>query len=136
MARKTVAERREELNRQMAELDVAEIIEEKLAKLTEEVDAWLQIAKKRPVIIGREPEQATSYRTGELIWSYGDDGGRYKDSDGEERFGATDWNEHKKPYHSPIWGDEPIPENELDEDTSNQIKAYTAILEHLNKMAY
>lgn len=136
MARKTVAERREDLNRQLAELEVAEIIEDKLAKLTEEVDAWLQVARTRPIVIGREPEQATSYRTGELIWTYGEDGGRFVDSDGEERFGVTDWAEHKKPYHNPIWGDEPIPEDEMGESDRNQVKACAAILEHLSKMAY
>ena len=136
-ARMTVAERREMLNKQLADLDFAEIIEEKVGKIIEDLEQEISSYKVTSERDGYEEEQATTY-TGELVWKSldEDDYRQYTNEQGIEKFGKEAWEAGKKPFYRTKWKTVAIPEDELSDWTKRQINAYTKIVDYLKAMEY
>jgi hypothetical protein len=136
-ARMTVAERREMLNKQLADLDFAEIIEEKVGKIIEDLEQEISSYKVTSERDGYEDEQATTY-TGELLWvsSNENDYGQYTNEQGIKKFGKEVWEVDRLPFYRTKWKSVAVPEDELSDWAKRQINAYTKIIDYLKAMEY
>lgn len=135
--RMTVAERREMLNKQLADLEFAEIIEEKVNKIIEDLECEIDSYKVTSERDGYEEEQATTY-TGELLWTGPDedDYRQFTDEKGIETFGKEAWEAGKQPFYRTKWKSVAVPEDELSDWAKRQITAYTKIVDYLKAMEY
>lgn len=136
-ARMTVAQRREMLNKQLADLEFAEIIEEKVNRIIEDLEQEISGYKTTNEADGYEEEQATTYG-GELLWKCpeNNDYRQLTDEKGIEVFGADAWEAGKQPYYRTKWKTVDVPEEELSDWAKRQITAYTKIADYLKAMEF
>lgn len=131
-AKKTIEERRAELNAELARLEVAETVQEKAAELIERLNDNIKSLRTDFRVVGHEEQQAT--KKGELLWNVPRHWQPVGDAElatlsEDERAGAT-------PYYKPIWDDVELPEEELSEYSKKGIDACKFLIKVLEEAEY
>lgn len=126
MAKKTqtVAERRAELEAQMADLEILEKIEEELNVVIERLERSLNEEFEYSYIVGKEEEQAKDY-AGNLLYQLPEDYHKYTEADLAEK-GKTVAD--AVPYYRDAWGTKTQTYDELGDWAKIRVDAYKRML--------
>ena len=116
----TVAERREELERQLADLDVLENIEDEIKGLAKRYEDWYKSELTSSRCVGKEEEQAKNY-DGELLFQMPDDYHTYTKAEIINKgFDFSD----AKPYYRDKWETYDVTFDELSSYSQRRAEAY------------
>lgn len=126
----TVAERREKLESEIAELDILEKVEDEINNLIERYDRYYKDELSTSEIVGKEEEQATN-SDGELLFTIEGDYRRYTNKELDEK-GIP--NDMRVPYFRDKWETKEVEFEELDKWTKQRATAYKRIADFLKNL--
>lgn len=128
---KTVAQRREELEKQLEDLETLELIEEAITGYIERAERERGYYLSESYQDGYETEQARN-SDGELLYEVTGEWKHYTLAKLTERGLAID-SEGVKPYYKPIYKEREVKREDLNEYSRRRVEAWDRVITFLNR---